>query len=708
MINDSLQAPPRFKSADKYLSCLAAGLTFLAFLPVLSHGFLNWDDSKNFLTNPFYRGLGGAHLKWMFTTYHMGPYQPLSWMTLGLDYLLWGMNPRGYHLTSVLIHCANAVVFCFVALRLFTVADDVRGATCEENTSRLTPHAPREFSPLTLPLAALFGALFFSLHPLRVESVAWITERRDVLSGFFVLLATLIYLKTGTGGRQPATGKEESNSSPGTPRPAPGARLYWLSVFLFLCSILSKATAISWAWVFLILDVYPLKRLPAPCNRRHRRDSGGPVKCWFGPQYRSVLLEKIPFFLLALAGGVNGIVGLKHGLVPMERMGIWPRIVFLFYSLGIYPIKTFLPFGLSPLHETPAHLSDIAGAASGLTVLILIVGIAAWKLRLRWPAFLASWLAYLAIILPISGVAQNGFQITADRYSYLACMPFAVLFGGIWISLISHFGRSPKATVINRIPCAEGGRSEKSSSPAVSHKEDPANKLGMTLFRKPILCWIPVVWLAALGITTFSYARLWKDDFTLWSYAVRQDPGSGIANTNLAFAYSRNGRDLEAIPFAERAIQRLPGDAKAQDAMGLILAHIGRLDEAVRYYERALQWDPSYAQGHLNMGSVLHLLGHWEEAKTHFRRAIELNPYSAQAYENFGVALAMEGEFSDALNYQEKGLALDATSARSHRNLGLTLAHLGRPTEARAAFERAGRTVGQLWTSAFPAMPNGR
>ncbi len=157
-----------------------AALTFAAFLPVLRNGFVSWDDDKNFVENPHFRGLGLEQLHWMWTTFHMGHYVPLSWMTLGADYSLWGMNPAGYHLTSLLLHAANAVVVFLLARRLLAV--NSREATSDAD--------------VPVALAAGFAALVFALHPLRVESVAWATERRDVLSGLFFFLSILIYVKS--------------------------------------------------------------------------------------------------------------------------------------------------------------------------------------------------------------------------------------------------------------------------------------------------------------------------------------------------------------------------------------------------------------------------------------------------------------------------------------------------------------------------------
>src|ERR1051325_8616141 len=181
------RAPAQRREGNTWLIPLAvAALTFVAFLPVLRNGFVTWDDDRNFLDNPYYRGLGWTQLKWMWTTFHMGHYVPLSWMTLGLDYELWGMNAAGYHLTNLLLHVANAVAIYFVARRLIGLA---------------RPEA-RERRPRTVSLAAAFAALFYAIHPLRVESVAWATERRDVLSGFIYALCVLAYLRAVDQGNQ--------------------------------------------------------------------------------------------------------------------------------------------------------------------------------------------------------------------------------------------------------------------------------------------------------------------------------------------------------------------------------------------------------------------------------------------------------------------------------------------------------------------------
>src|SRR5438132_3757483 len=262
--------------------------TFAAFLPALQNQFVSWDDAENFLDNHHYRGLGWTHLRWMWTT-HLGHYIPLTWMTLGLDYLLWGMNPVGYHLTNLLLHAANAVVFFVVVRRLLT---------------RALP-SPSERGH-ALVISAGVAALVFGIHPLRVESVAWATERRDVLSGLFYLVAILMYLRACERG-------------------ARGRGSYWLSVVVFVCALLSKSMVVNLPVVLLILDIYPLRRL------------GGSIG-WWSEEARRVYGEKVPFaFLAAAASAIAVLAQLSHNtMVPVAQLSTLGRLAVSAYGLSFY------------------------------------------------------------------------------------------------------------------------------------------------------------------------------------------------------------------------------------------------------------------------------------------------------------------------------------------------------------------------------------
>src|SRR5213594_3893750 len=377
---------------------LIAVVTFAAFLPALHNQFVNWDDDKNFLENPHYRGLGWTHLRWMWRTTQLGHYIPLTWMTFGLDYLLWGMNPLGYHLTNLLLHAANAVVFFFVARRILTLAlpgPSERG------------HA--------LAVSAGVAALVFAIHPLRVESVAWVTERRDVLSGLFYLLTILLYLRACERGER-------------------GRGWYWLSVAVFVCALLSKSMVVNLPVVLLILDVYPLRRL------------GGSIGWWSAPA-RRVYGEKIPFVLLAAAASAIGVMAQSsvHAAVSLAQLSALDRLAISAYGLSFYLWKMVVPVNLSPLYER--GLVDPWATLFLLSYggLVAITALA-WARRRRWPGLPATWLAYVVVLLPVLGIFQSGPQIAADRYTYLAGLGWAILAGAGLLSCWRSSRRSKTGT----------------------------------------------------------------------------------------------------------------------------------------------------------------------------------------------------------------------------------------------------------------------
>src|SRR2546422_8447339 len=356
-------------------------ITCAAFLPTLQNQFVNLDDNDNFLDNPHYRGLAWTHLRWMWTT-HLGHYIPLTWMTLGLDYLLWGMNPVGYHLTSLLLHAANAVVFFFVVRRLLTLAlpgPSERG------------HA--------LAVAAGFASLVFAIHPLRVESVAWATERRDVLSGLFYLSAILFYLR--------ACEREER-----------GRGWYWLSVAVFVCALLSKSIVVNLPVVLVILDIYPLRRL------------GGSIGWWSEEAHR-VYVEKIPFVLLAAAASAIALMAQSsvNAAASMTQLSVLGRLAVSAYGLSFYLWRMIVPLNLSPLYELPPTVNPWAMPFLLSYGLVLAITAIALALRRRVPGLLAAWVAYIVVLLPVLGIFQSGPQIAADRYTYLAGLGWAILAG---------------------------------------------------------------------------------------------------------------------------------------------------------------------------------------------------------------------------------------------------------------------------------------
>jgi hypothetical protein len=367
---------------EKRLGVLLAGLltvvVFCAYAPSLAYPFAVLDDETNFLRNPFYRGLGLEQLRWMFGTRHMGHYIPLTWLTLAGDYLLWGLDPWGYRLTSLAWHTLNALLFFGLLWRL------------------LAPTSTRAW-------AALAGAALFALHPLRVESVAWISERRDVLCGAFTLLAVHAYLHW-----------VQHRANDGTAR---GRRWPWLAVLLYALALLAKGVALPLPVALVALDATLLRRLPA-----HPR-------AWWRPTARGVLLEKLPFAVVGLASAALTLNAIHYVLSPLDDLGASARLALASYGLTFYAQKTWLPWPLPlpVLTNRPAQVGLLVAPFAARAAALGLALVALLLVRRRWPGLVYATLVYAAFVLPVSGLLQAGPQLVAHRYSYLAGLPWALL-----------------------------------------------------------------------------------------------------------------------------------------------------------------------------------------------------------------------------------------------------------------------------------------
>jgi len=553
---------------------LVALVTVLAFLPGVFGEFVRWDDDRNYLDQLQFRGLGPRHLSWMFTVFHMGHYHPLTWLTIGADYVLWGMNPLGYHLTSLLLHTGTAVTFFFVAHRLIHLG--MAGVLREP----------------ALTIGAAGAALLFAVHPLRVESVVWLSERRDVLSGLFYMLAVLAYLKAVEGDGAPQPGRR-----------AGAWGWYWAALVFFACGLLSKALVLSLPLVLVILDVFPLRRL------------GGAVG-WTGPQARRVWMEKLPFAALALGGAVLAFaarapLNAAPGLVEFDLVA---RAVVSAYGLAFYVWKTVWPVGLSPLYEMPIYLYLLSPVLVASYIGVVGLGVAAIVARRRWPAFTAAACAYAVTLAPVIGVVQSGPQITADRYTYLACLGWAVLLGGgvAW--------------------CAD-----------------------RWLSRAPGRRWCGAALLVGTGVVvvlvslTARQSLIWHDSVTLWRHAMAVDPTSARARTGLASALFDDGRHQDARQELEHALKLNPRLPEALSGMALMMTLSEKPVEAVQYARRVVAQRPGDANMYCFLGEVLAMSRRPAEALAVYQEAARLDPRSATSRYGIAVQLAALGRAPEAV-----------------------------------------------------------
>ena len=430
-------------------------------------------------------------MQWMATTSHMGHWIPITWLTLGLDYVLWGMDPRGYHLTSLLFHTAAAVVFYALACRLLERA------------------LPSETPPLDSTLGAAAAALLFAVHPLRVESVAWATERRDVVSGLFFMLALLLYLKMVE---------------------APDGRrrgFYLASLALFACALLSKSITVALPVVLLVLDVYPLRRL------------GGEAG-WSRP---GVWVEKIPYFILALPVGMRAIQATPTSAqLPLEVFGLGPRLLVSASSLAFYVEKTVLPIRLSPFYAYTTHIGWLT-LACVLGGAILVA--ATWQ---RWPALAGAGVTYVTLLFPVLGIFAAGPQAVGDRYSYLPCLGLALLAGGAvaWRWAGSRAVRIVAAAVVLVLIAltVQQVRVWRDSLSLWSHAValEPANRLARI----------------NLGGAYVEQGRL-PDAIVQYSEVLRLSRDKAPWYAVLGWLYARSGRVDEALPFLVEALRLEPG-----------------------------------------------------------------------------------------------------------------------------------------------------
>ena len=619
-------------------------LTFVTFLPALQNGFVNWDDAVNFAENPSYRGLGWQQLHWMFSSFSLGLYRPLTWMTFGLDYLFWGMAPAGYHLTSLLFHCANALLFYFVALRLLRLA------------------LPAGTSETTLHGAAAFAALFFSLHPLRVEAVAWASARGDVVAPAFFLVALLCYLQAAA----PAD------------RAPPHRRWFIYSLLAYALSLLAKGSTIPFPLALVALDIYPLGRLPGRTGK------------WFSSETQRVWWEKVPFLLVAIAAGVAAVFA-KRGtedVLSLGKYSPWARVTESFFGLSFYLWKTLVPLGLSPLYQRPDRPDPfpwVFWLSAGLVVTITIFVIA---VRRRSPAMLTIWITYGLLLAPILGIVQFGPQMVADRYSYLACLGWALLVGALSTALWNLKNRGD----VNPVTL----NSVRASAAAL---------------------------LLVLGVLSWRQTQFWRDSEQLWRHALAVDPHSSYAYVNLAAAMKIQGKADEAMRYYgealalnpklsiahqnlgelfldrgeldqaarsyRKALEIDPKSVKSYQRLATVMAKQARFDEAVTLYGEALQVDPKDASVHNDLGNTWVSLGQLDKAAEQYRKAAELGSARGEPYFNLGNLMVRQGNLDQAIVYYQQALQVNPDYVQAHHNLGRLLAAKGRLDEAVDHFRQA-------------------
>jgi hypothetical protein len=559
-----------------------AAAVVAAFLPVSDNGFVQLDDDKNFLKNPFFRGLSREQVAWAWTTRLVGVYQPLGWMVLEAQYSAWGLDPRGYHLASLALHALITV-----ALYALTVALIAR---CRPDRERDDPLAVRAGSCLAVGL--------FAVHPIRVEAVAWASCQTYLPCALFSILAVLAYLRAHVA----------------PPRVSPG----WLAGawLLSAAALLSKAVAVTLPVVLLILDVYPLRRL-------------GPGR-WLGPAARRVYREKVPFAILSAVFIGLAVWARSQSVVVVPGYTAATRGAMACYGVWFYLVKTAVPVGLTPSYPIPLRvaLTEPRLLASALGILAATAGLVV--IRRSWPGVLAAWAVYLVMLAPSTGlIPKGGPCIAADRYCFVPMMGLVVLAGGALAGVL-RVGRFPPALassvligglvagvalgVRTRAQCRTWRDSVAlwSHALAVSTEPNPLAYHGLGLVRAG----------EPGGLTEAE--RLIGEEVRL----IPEDP---TALNAMTLVLGKQGRIDEALAYNLQALRVAPRNVRALVNLGNIRARQGHPDQARSAYEQALRFNPLDSDAHLNLGLVLLGQGRSGEAEAHLTEALRLNPDAARA-----------------------------------------------------------------------------
>ncbi len=570
--------------------CLLLALATLAvFLPVAWHGFVNYDDADYVTENAQVQGgLKWASIVWAFTTGHASNWHPLTWISHMADCQLFGLQAGGHHLVSVGLHIANALLL-FGLLRRMTGA---------------------------LWRSALVAALF-ALHPLHVESVAWASERKDVLSTLFFLLTLWAYAAYAEGRRPEAR--------PGRAR-RPAAN-YLLALGCFALGLMSKPMLVTLPFVLLLLDYWPLQRWPRRAPATQPDTATGRPR----PGLFSLLLEKAPFFALAAASSIVTYFVQRHGGAVSTSLTFGERVANALISYARYIGKTFWPLDLSILYPHPGRWP--LGAVAGAAVLLLAISVVV-ALRARKQPYLAvGWLWFCGTLVPVIGLVQVGIQSMADRYTYVP------LIGG-FIMLV--WG-------VDALVPARPGRGK-------------ALALGAGLG------------LAACALLAARQVRFWRNSEELFGHAVRVTRDNYLAHNNLGYYLNGQGRTAEAVEHYRRALQIKPTYEDALNNLGYALAAQRQFAEAISLYEAALRSRPKHIEVHNNLGNALSEVGRIDEAIQHYSFVLQQKPGHADAHNNLGIALAMQGKLDEAIPHFHEAIRAKTNYASAHSNLGNALA----------------------------------
>jgi tetratricopeptide (TPR) repeat protein len=562
-------------------------VTVAVFWPARQFDFLLYDDTIYVKLNPHvHQGLTWETVKWAFTSNDCTNWHPLTWLSHLLDWELFANNAGKHHVTSLLLHALSGALL-FFALKALT----------------------------GMVWRSAFVAAVFALHPLRVESVAWISERKDVLSGLFFMLTLWAYARFANYDLQWT--REKNASLKGKRR-----LLYLLTITSFALGLMAKPMLVTLPFVMLLLDYWPLKRVPPFSVAIVRR----------------LLVEKIPFFALTAVSCALTVWAQGSGgaISSLEKMPLSARIPNSIMGYFHYLTSFVWPKDLASPYPYPGFwpASKVLPAVALLLALLVV----AFILRRKHPAALVGYFWFLGMLIPVIGLVQVGAQAYADRYTYLPLIGLAIAVA--WVI--------PEILARQKIP-------------------------------RFVFAIASVAILLGCIVATTKYLPVWRNTETLFTHTLQHTKNNAFAHNNLGTHFVENGRFQEAIIHANEALRIVPTYQEPHTTLAFGYGMSQRLDEALPAYERALKFEPKNAQLHNGYGAALAQKGRLEEARAAFSRAVEVNPNFAEARHNLGRSLLDLGRAAEAIPHLQEAIRLKPDYATAQKSLALALERAGTP-----------------------------
>jgi tetratricopeptide (TPR) repeat protein len=674
-----------------------AALVIAVFGQAMHYGFLSFDDNQYIQEVPAVQaGLTPSSIWWAFTHSHVGQWHPLTSLSFMFDSQVSGLKPGWFHLHNVLLQAATSS-FLFLALRRLT------GSTWR----------------------SAFAAALFAIHPLRAESVAWVTERKDVLSGLFLMLTLWAYAFY--------VEKPEPPPSQRHPMSTLGYILIWSSLLLlpfltqldekvvvpnlgegllsfrrfvyvvgciglfaylfatlpfrhrllcisFALGLISKPMLVTVPFVFLLLDFFPLKRLQI------EPDPGDPSQNW-GTVLNSLwplVHEKIPLFLMSFSAAIGAVYAVGEPFRPIPILNLVPRLLYIPISYCNYLWQFFVPTKLSAHYPFFAVGPDVWKSAFCLVLLAAITALA-WIGRRKQPLFLVAWLWFLGAMLPVIGLVPGGIQIAADRYTYIPQIGLAIFIA--WF--VADLGQAGKW-----IASPAGSSDAGGTGPAVSGGSQESQ--GDPQIVQQLAVAFAVTCIVLLSLGAFKQTQTWKDDETLWAHSLSVTQDNDYSNEKYASALQMKGGDANrdvAEKHFRTALSLNPHMVGSLNNLSVLLRSKGELDEAAVFQKRASEEHPRWGLMHRNLASIYAQQRKYPEAIQSFEKAVQLSPQDIEANFNLGLILSETSNDPTVLQRAkqlfENTIRLQPRFAEGHFSLGNIYYRVGKQDEAIECFKRA-------------------